>query len=177
MYSDYSEKPSFSPTNSSNKKIVWWVEKERKPKTDDIGVSRDYLEKLRDLSVSFYDLTITVGWDDVFKTIGSVALAASYFTPIGPVTGAITAGALAYGGTVEIIGHATDDEDIKKVGRFVWTMAKDAAIDGIAGAKVGCEAWSKAEAETYRAAGKPYIPTPDPKDTIFFAKNAKFFAK
>lgn len=133
-----------------------------------------------------------MGWDDVFKTIGSVALAASYFAPIGPVTGAITAGALAYGGTVEIIGHATDDEDIKKVGRFVWTMAKDAAIDGIAGGalegvkihkgvaeltKVGCEARSKAEAETYRAAGKPYIPTPDPKDTIFFAKNAKFFAK
>jgi hypothetical protein len=132
-------------------------------------------------------------FDDFLKPVASIALAASYFTPIGPITGAVTVGAVVAGGATEAIGHATDNEDDQKVGRWFWSMAKDAAIDGVAAgslggsrllskpvaelAKVGCESWSKGEEEAYRAGGRSYFPTPDPRDTVFFAKNAKTLAR
>ncbi|MCE8159049.1 MAG: hypothetical protein I3270_01380 [Candidatus Moeniiplasma glomeromycotorum] len=129
---------------------------------------------------------------EVGKKVGTIALAASFFTPIGPVTGALTAGALVTGGTVEIIGRATDDEEAKKVGKWFRELGMDATIDGISGgaidgiktcgtlikvAKTGCEAYSAASDETFRhgiaSPSLSSVPNPDPKMTLFLAKNIK----
>jgi len=69
--------------------------------------------------------------EKVFKKVASMVLAASYFTPAVVVTGPLTGGGAVAGLATEIIGHATDNEDAKKVGGFFREITVNAAVDGL----------------------------------------------
>jgi hypothetical protein len=74
-------------------------------------------------------------WDDyggeIFKKVGSIALATTYFTPLGVVTAPMTAVAVGTGGVMWAAGKASDNDELKKAGGIIFGTAFDAAVDGL----------------------------------------------
>lgn len=55
--------------------------------------------------------------EDVVKKIGSVALATSYFTPLGAITAPMTAVAASAGGAMWAVGKVSGEDDLKGAGK------------------------------------------------------------
>ena len=74
-------------------------------------------------------------WDDyggeIFRKVGSIALATTYFTPLGVVTAPMTAVAAGVGGTMWAAGKASDNGELKKAGGIIFGTAFDAATEGL----------------------------------------------
>jgi len=80
----------------------------------------------------------------VAKKIGSIALATTYFTPLGAITGPMTVVAGATGGSMYLLGKATSSEDLRDAGGLIFGTAFDAGIEGIgAGALNGASSIAK----------------------------------
>jgi len=67
----------------------------------------------------------------VAKKIGSIALATTYFTPLGAVTGPMTVVAAGTGGAMWAVGKASDDDGLREAGDFFFWTAFDAGVEGL----------------------------------------------
>lgn len=88
---------------------------------------------------------------EVLQKVGAGLLAISYFTPAAAFTLPLTISVGVAGGTTEIIGHATDNDEAKKVGGFFRGMAIDAAADGVAAGSLSAGKTVKDAAKVYCA--------------------------
>ena len=70
---------------------------------------------------------------NVAKKLGSLALAASYFTPAVVITGPLTAGVAVGGATTWTVGQIADDKEAIDVGGAMFGFALGAAADGVSG--------------------------------------------
>ena len=73
----------------------------------------------------------------VARKIGSIALAATYFTPLGAITVPMTAVAGATGGSMYLLGNATSNEDLRDAGGLIFGTALDASVEGIGAGALG----------------------------------------
>ena len=81
----------------------------------------------------------------VAKKIGSAALAVSYFTPLGAVTGPLTVAGVVGGYAVEKAAEANGDDDAKEVANFIKGLSIGAAIDGLSGGTLNAGALTAAK--------------------------------
>jgi hypothetical protein len=68
----------------------------------------------------------------VAKKLGAVALATTYFTPLGAVTGPLTVAIGGAGGATYLVGEIANDDSLKEVGGFFFGTALDAGAEGLA---------------------------------------------
>jgi len=121
-------------------------------------------------------------WDDyggeIFKKVGSIALATTYFTPLGVVTAPMTAVAAGVGGTMWAAGKASDNNDLKKAGGIIFGTAFDAAAEGLGAGTLNSGApaiakITKTVCEGYNVAGDMLDPSsrgiPGPRERATLA--------
>lgn len=89
---------------------------------------------------------------EVLQKVGAGLLAISYFTPAAAFTVPLTISAGVVGGAAEVIGHAADNDDAKKVGGFFRGLAIDAAADGVASGSLSAGKTARDVAKVYVAA-------------------------
>ena len=77
---------------------------------------------------------------DVAKKVGSIALATTYFSPLGAVTAPMTAVAAGTGGAMWCFGKASDNDDLKEAGGFIFGTAFDATVDGLSAGTLSASA-------------------------------------
>lgn len=128
------------------KEVNWWekyeVKKSPLSKSAQGLVNKKYGSDYQSIRLSSEDIALMrmYGpgfWDEfggpVLKKVGAVALATTYFTPLGAVTGPLTIAGVAGGYAVEKIAEANGDDDVKEVAKFIKGMSFDAAVDGLSG--------------------------------------------
>lgn len=143
----------------------------------------DYLsERAFDHNIALTQMYGPGFWDDyggeIFKKVGSIALATTYFTPLGVVTGPMTVVAAGAGGTMWAAGKASDNDELKKAGGIIFGTAFDAVAEGLGAGTLNSGApaiakITKTVCQGYNAAGDILDPSsrgiPGPRERATLA--------